>query len=414
MSASAVAVALALVLTGCMSPGGEPAAPSSGTALSGTIRVAAAGGEGEIKAVQRVAAAFTAGHTGTKVELDTVAEAGELISKLTTEFVAGDQPDVFVLNYRRLGGFAAKGVIEPVPSAASDGLYPKPLEAFTFDGQLLCRPSNASSMVVYINTTLFDRAGVPLPIKDWTWDDLLSTATALKAKGIPAIGFETLLIRLAPFVWSNGGEVVDDLDAPTMVDLSSPEARAAMAFMLDLQKQGLSATDRAAQDPEEAFAAGRTAMHLDSRRAVPGFRKTAGLSFDVAQVPTKKTATSVLHSDGYCVTKGSKNKALAQAFADFAVNGEGATLLAEAGRTVPVRKAVAESAAFLAPDKAPKSSRVFLDQLELARPLPHSATWNEAEGATDEILTQLFAGKTTLDKAILDIAAETKRKLVAS
>jgi multiple sugar transport system substrate-binding protein len=404
---------MGLLATSCAEESGEKKSGSSASPskLAGTITIAAAGGEGEIKALQEVADAFEAANPGTTVTLDAVAEAGELISKLTTAFVANSAPDVFLMNYRRLGGFAAKDVIEPVPDGATDDLYEKPLTAFTFDGKLLCRPSNASSMVVYLNTALFSKAGVTPPAAGWTWDEMLATARALKAKGVSAIGFETALIRLAPFVWSNGGEFVDSIDKPTAVDLSSTEAKEAIQFLLDLQKQGMSATDRAAQDPEEAFTAGKVAMFLDSRRAVPGFRKTEGLAFDVAPVPTRKTSTTVLHSDGYCVTKASKNKELAQAFSAYAVSGPGANILAKSGRTVPAMKSVAASADFLAPDKAPKRSQVFLDQLENAKPLPHSPTWNEAEGATEEILVQLFAGKTTLEKAIAAIREATAVEL---
>lgn len=390
-------------------PRTSPSEPA--TKLSGSITIAAAGGDGEIKALQAVADAFEAANPGTTVTLDTVAEAGELIAKLTTAFVANSAPDMFLMNYRRLGGFAAKGVIVPVPAGATAGLFEKPLTAFTFGGTLLCRPSNASSMVVYVNPTLFAKAGVKPPAGDWTWEEMLTTAQALKAKGIKAIGFEAALIRLAPFVWSNGGDFVDSIDKPTAVDLSSAEATEAIAFLLNLQKEGMSATDRAAQDPEEAFSAGKVAMYLDSRRAVPGLRKTDGLTFDVAPVPTKKSATTVLHSDGYCVSRSSKNKALAEAFSQYAVSGPGANVLARSGRTVPAMRSVAASPDFLAPDKAPKRSQVFLDQLAKARPLPHSPTWNDAEGAADEILAQLFAGRTTLDKAIVDIREATKVEL---
>jgi len=400
-------LSLALLTAACGGDGDEPTAQPSGTP-TGRITVAAAGGEGEIKALEDVVAAFEEAYPGTTVTLDAVASAGDLVAKLTTSFAARSAPDVFVLNYRRLGGFAAKGVIEPVPPASTEGLFQQPLEAFTFDGRLLCRPSNASSMVVYLNTALFAEAGVPLPKRTWTWDDLRTTADALKAKGIPSIGFDTALVRLAPFVWSNGGEIVDAADAPTTVDLSSPEAREALQLLLDLQQTGLNATDRAAQDPEEAFSAGKVAMLLESRRAVPGLRKTEGLQFDVAPVPAAKTSVSVLHSDGYCVTKASRNRVLADAFAQFATAGEGARVLARSGRSVPMAVSVAESVDFLAPDKLPRGSKVFLDQAVSARPLPHVPTWNEAEAVTDDLLAQLFAGKTTLDKAIADIAAQTR------
>lgn len=401
---------IAMIAAGC-SASDEPRPGTSNGRLAGSIRVAAAGGDGEIRALKDVADAFMAANPGTTIELDTVAAAGELIGKLTAAFLAGNAPDVFVLNYRRLGGFAAKGVIDPVDGVDTSVLYPKLLGAFTFDGMLLCLPSNAASMVVYLNTALFSRAGVPLPKAAWTWEDMLTTARALRAKGVSAIGFETALIRLAPFVWSNGGEIVDNQDRPTVVDLSSSAAREAIRYLLDLQATGQSATDRAAQEPEEAFGAGRIAMFLDSRRAVPGFRKTEGLAFDVAPVPARKSAVSVLHSDGYCVTKDSKNRALARAFSAYAVTGAGARILAETGRTVPALRSLAGSASFLAPDKEPKSSKVFLDQLDAVRALPHSPTWNEAEEGVEEVLAQLFAGRMTIDRAIGEISTITRREL---
>ncbi len=403
-------VAAVILLAACSEGASQPDTASEGP-LSGSITVAAAGGEGEVKALQAVADAFEAKHPGTSVNLDTVAGAGDLIAKLTAAFVGDAVPDVFLLNYRRLGGFAEKDVIEPVSDVDTSGLFEKSLAGFTFDGRLLCLPSNASSMVVYTNTALFQKAGVDLPKPGWTWDDMLNAARALKAKDVSAIGFETALIRLAPFVWSNGGEIVDDQEKPTVVDLSSKQARQAIQFLLDLQKTGQSATDRAAQAPEEAFTAGKVAMLLDSRRAVPGLRGTDGLAFDVAAVPAKDSAVSVLHSDGYCVTRKAGNKPLARAFAEFAVTGDGAKVLAEAGRTVPVLRSLASSPSFLAPDQDPKSSQVFLDQLENIRAVPHSPTWNEAEEVVEEVLTQLFAGKLSLDKAIEEIATGTKREL---
>lgn len=399
-----VVVAIVLSLSGCS--GTAPKQPAGGS-----IRVAAAGGEGEIKAVEALADAFEAANAGTTVQMETVASASELIGKLTTQFLAGNPPDVFVMNYRRLGGFAARDVLEPVTATDTSALYPQTLSAFTFDGKLLCLPSNASSMVVYLNTALFASAGIALPKPGWTWDDMVTTARAFRGKSIKAIGFETSLIRLAPFVWSNGGEIVDAHDDPSVVDLSSPAAREAISFMLELQRSGMNATDRAAQDPEEAFTAGRVAMLLESRRAVPGFRNTTGLSFDVAPVPTKKTASSVLHSDGYCVTKASRNKALARAFAAFAVTGDGARILAERGRTVPALRSLAGSDAFLDPAREPKSSKVFTDQVANVRPMPHSPTWNEVEEAVEEILAQLFTGRLSIDEAIEEIATRTRREL---
>ncbi len=395
--------ALALFGTAACSSGVKKSDSQSG----GSITVQLSGGDSEIAAAQELVSAFEASHPGTSVTLVPVASQGDHIAKLATSFAAGNPPDVFLINYRRLGSFARPEVIDAVDVSAAKGLYPSTVSAFTRDGQLQCLPQNASSMVIYFNTALFAKTGVALPEPGWTWDDMLATARALQAKGVEAVGFETELIRLAPFVWSNGGEIVDDQAEPAKVTLDSPKAREAVQFLLDLQRTGLDATQRAAQEPEEAFIAGRTAMLLESRRVVPSLRKTDGLDFDVVGVPKKETATSVLHSDGYCVAAKSRNRALGRAFAEYAVSDEGATVLARTGRTVPSRQSLAESPVFLDPAAAPKSGQVYLDALPTVRAMPGAAGWNEAEETASEILTQLFAGKLSLDAAVERIGRDT-------
>lgn len=387
-------------------PTGDPAGPQRGA-----ITVQLSGGEGEIKAAEELVRAFETAHPGTDVTMVPVASPGEHVAKLATSFAAGKPPDVFLINYRRFGAFARPEVIDAARPGAAKGLYPATVEAFTKGGRLLCLPQNASSLVVYVNPTLFARAGVALPKPGWTWDDMLATARALAAKRIEAVGFETSLIRLAPFAWSNDGEIVDDAENPTAVTLDSPQTRAALAFLLELQKTGLDATERAGTEPEAAFAAGDLAMFLDSRRAVPGFRKTDGLDFDVVGLPKKKSAVSVLHSDGYCVAKKSRNRALAHAFAEYAVSPEGATVLAKTGRTVPSVRSIAESPVFLDSAADPASSQVFLDAIPTLRPMPSSPGWHEAEEVAGEILTQLFAGRLSVDEAVSRIAEDTRTVL---
>jgi multiple sugar transport system substrate-binding protein len=422
---AALAVALASLLAACSDGTGKtPSASGSGTpsaavslssfpALTGTIRVQAAGGEGELNALRDMIAAFEAAYAGAKVEFTGLAEQGEHISKLGTSFAGGNPPDVFLLNYRRFGRFAAQGVIDP-PTASTDGFYPQPLEAFTVDGRLLCLPQNISSTVVYYNKALFTQAGVAVPKAGWTLADLKSTAAALAAKKVKTIGFETGFRSVPPFVWALGGDVVDDLAKPTRITLDTPPGREALAYLKGLlDAGGVNATDAAAASAEVRFAQGTLAMFLDSRRAVPAFRKATGLDFDVAPLPKGTTSATLLASDAYCVAKASKNAALAHAFAEFAVGPHGGGVLAESGRTVPSLRSLAESAAFLAPGKKPASSQVWLDVADDVRRLPNVAQWNEAEGTASDALEQYFAGKASLDATVRLIDRESRRILAA-
>jgi multiple sugar transport system substrate-binding protein len=81
-------------------------------------------------------------------------------------------------------------------------------------------------------------------------------------------------------------------------------------------------------------------------------------------------------------------------FVEFANSPEGQEIVARTGRTVPSLKAVAESDAFLDPRARPRSSRVFLDQIETIRRVPTISTWPEIEDAAEGILENgLYLGQ---------------------
>jgi multiple sugar transport system substrate-binding protein len=411
-----LALSLTTLLTACsdgaQGPGSGSPSASGSAALTGTIRVQAAGGEGEMNALREMIAAFEKAHPGSKVEFTALAEQGEHIAKLGTAFAGGNPPDVFLLNYRRFGRFAEQGVIDParLPGQPAD-YYEQALEAFTMDGQLLCLPQNLSSSVVYYNPKLF--GDVPLPKAGWTTQDLMETVTKLDGKAPKTIGFETGMRTVAPFVWLHGGDVVDDLAKPTKITLDTPQGREALQYLKSLLAAGgVNATDAAAAPAEDRFAQGELAMLVDSRRAVPAMRK-AGIEFDVAPLPKGAAEATLLASDAYCVAKKAKNAALAHAFAQYAVGEEGGTVLAESGRTVPSLKKLAESDAFLAPGKAPESSRVWLDVAPSVRRLPNVAAWNEAETTASDALEQFFADKASIDETVRLIEKESQRLLAA-
>ncbi len=48
------------------------------------------------------------------------------------------------------------------------------------------------------------------------------------------MGIDPQLIRLAPFIWQNGGDIVDNLDHPTRFTLDTPEAKEAFQWFVDL------------------------------------------------------------------------------------------------------------------------------------------------------------------------------------
>jgi multiple sugar transport system substrate-binding protein len=262
-----------------------------------------------------------------------------------------------------------------------------------------------SSLVVYWNRGLFEKAGVPAPKDGWRWAEFVATARALTTGGVKGVGIDASIVRTAPFIWGNGGTIVDDDAAPTRTTLHEPDARAALGAVVDLIGAGATPSKEqlAAQGVEEQFMTGKLAMFLSSRVEVPALREQRGLDFDVAALPVMGTPASVLHSDAYCVASESENRAAAAKFVAFAVGRQGQTITALGGRTVPSLRSVATSPAFLTPGRAPASSQVFLDAIPVLRHTPVTPSWPEVEDVVGTQLQRAFEDGVPLDEVLAEI-----------
>ena len=325
--------------------------------------------------------------------------------------------DVFLLNYRRFAGYAGKGLLEPLDDyvAASsvihlDDFYPEALRSFYWKGQLLAIPQNLSSLVVYYNKNLFDEAGIPYPKDDWTWDQFIETGRALtkdtNGDGTPdqyGLGTEAIFFRVAPFIWQNGGEIFDNPETPTALTLNNPKTREAIEWFMDFSRKHKIVPDMYAEKAEPSvsrFLRGLMGMYFDSRRGVPVYRTLRSFDWDVAPLPRGKMPAGILHSDGYFMAKASRNKPAAWAFIEFANSSEGQTLMATTGRTVPSRKVVANSPAFLDSTRKPVHSQVFLDVIPSIRAVPLMENWPDIESQVGEEVERCYHGLTTVDEAI--------------
>jgi multiple sugar transport system substrate-binding protein len=401
-----------------------------------TIRFAFWGDPAEQAAYEQVIAGFEAGHPDIQVEIDYTPGQSDYYRKMTTDFAAGQPPDLFLINYRNVGPYIASGSLEPAETylANSDELTaedyaPVSMAAFQSGGQQICMPQNVSSLVVYYNEDLFAANGVPLPQAGWTWDEFTAAAQALTqdtdgdgVTDIYGVAVEPVMYRMVPFVWSAGGEVVDDLDNPTTLTLDSPEALDGLNKIVSLGVNGLnvvpSAEEVAAEEDQDRFMRGGAAMFLQSRRPVPTLREIEGFTWDVAPLPIINEAATVLHSDAFCMASAAEDKEAVWEFVEYAAGEEGQLVLAETGRIVPVLNSVAESDVFLsgapiadgeapAAGLPPASSRVFIDNIPAIHRLPTISTWTEVEDAFNAEFDQAFYEPIDIPAAVQTVTENT-------
>ena len=412
MTARGRTVAMALLAVAVLAAacgGDDPGAPG------GTIEVVLFGGPAEIAGYNRLVASFQSANPDVEVSLSPVARQDDLLARLTTSFAGGEPPDVFLINYLKYGQFAAQGVLEPVQPLLDgsavisvDEFAEPPLEAFRFDGEnLTCMPQNISSLEVYLNADLLAAAGAAAPQPGWTWDAFLATAEAVTdpASGTYGVGVEASLQRLAPFVWSAGGDMVDDPAAPATLTIAEGPAGEALDRFLDLQLvHGVAPPDVEEQglDAASRFIDGRLGLYLDSRVSVPTLRESiSDFTWDVAPLPVAPggAPATILHGDAYCISTAADVEA-AWRFVEHAMTSEGQTILAESGRTVPSRLDVAASPAFLEPEEPPASAHVFTDVIPTIRALPHTATWSQMQNEVDDLFADVFYGRVDREEGV--------------
>ncbi len=412
---TALLVAAAAGLSACS--GSD--ARSDGSEKSGadvSLRLQVSGEPEETAVYKAMATAYKNEHPGARVDVIEVPEKSDHLARLSTSFAAGDPPDVFLVNFREYAQFVARGAIEPAGPLLEDrGLdvgdyFPQPIDAFTYGGDLQCMPQNISSLVVYYNTALFAERGVDPPAPGWSFEDFTATARALTdpEAGTRGVGFSADLIRIAPFIWSAGGEIVDDTEKPTAFTLDTPQARAGIEAVVGLARAGLVPTEEelAAQNLQTRFVTGKLGMLLSSRREVPALREVDGLEWDVASLPVIGEPASMLHSDAYCISAGGDNVEAAADLVAFAVGQQGQTIAALSGRTVPSLRKVADSPAFLDPSRDPASSQVFLDAIPVIRQTPVTPSWPEIEDIAEEQLTRAFYDGGDVGKYLDEIARQ--------
>lgn len=149
---------------------------------------------------------------------------GGYSDKINASVMAGGLPDVLTVDGPNVAAYAANGIIRPLAELTEEerSIYlASILEQGTYDGKLYALGVMESSVGLYYNKDILEKAGIKVPDPDhpWTWSEFMDILEKLKPvtdelKGYPLdmtfpVG-EASIYYYAPFVWSNGGDLVSE------------------------------------------------------------------------------------------------------------------------------------------------------------------------------------------------------------
>jgi multiple sugar transport system substrate-binding protein len=383
-------------------PNPSPSDPST-PASPVTISLGVYGPEPLLDAYHDLAEQFSDENPSVTVDLSTHDEAESLLA----EIEQGEAPDMFLMAQRHVPGLVEEERVQPVDALLEarqvdfgDGYQRGGLTAFASDAALQCMPHDVSPVVVYYNKELVDLARLgteeeepPNALDGWTWEMFDQAARQAAGGSVHGVHIDPSLEALAPFIWSAGGEVVDDVHAPTTLTLSSGEARDALEQVLALVRDPRvtpTPEDLEERDAVERFVGGELGMILGSRALTPELRAADDLDFDVMPIPRISRLRTIADMNGYCISSDTEQVETAADLLAFAVSSEGAALTARTGYVVPSNLDVAHSSDFDDATQEPESSFIFHEGVRRAQNLPFVGTWPEVSASVEPDLIEMF------------------------
>lgn len=352
----AAACALALGATACGSP--DPAADGDAKDVASALE---AGGKVTVWAweptLKKVAADFEKKYPKVDVELVNAGTGDKQYTALQNAVAAGSgAPDVAQVEYYALGQFAIGASLEDLTrygaSAHDKAFTTGPWSAVRQDKAIFALPMDSGPMALFYNKKVFDRHGVAVPT---TWDEYVEAARALH-KADPKLfitndtgdaGATTSLI------WQAGGRPYTVEGTRIGIDFGDAGSQKYAGTWQKLLDERLLAPVSSWSDEWYKGLSDGSIATLSIGAWMPanfssGAPAAAG-DWRVAPLPQwTKGAKAGAENGGssLAMPKGSKNKALAYAFIEYATTGEGATSRVSEG-AFPATRADLESKAFL-------------------------------------------------------------------
>jgi multiple sugar transport system substrate-binding protein len=297
------AAASALLLTACgnaqtAAPVAEPAPIEQCNPNGVTISVAFRS-QGEQAALLAKSAA-EAEYPGLTVQLDqsTATNYDELTQQVVADLAVGKERDVVMVGMNQVRFFVDKYQPFPIHTEALKPSYDKRfLEVGAVDGKPYVAPFQVSLPVLYVNTDLATKAGVPALPK--TTSELLDAARKVKATGASPVALprDQIADWVAQAYIQSAGATFVNPDGTAGFD--NALGRKGLSIYSDLAAQQLM-DPVAYEDAEKTFTQGKLAYLVSSPAYAAKIQKTVGGAFGwtISDMPVPDGGRPVLPAGG--------------------------------------------------------------------------------------------------------------------
>lgn len=266
---------------------------------------------------------------------------------MQTRVTANNYPDVVFAPIAIVPSYAAAGVLADLTPHLPADFFKNFSEIRTSNvrqgNAIVGAPIADSIRAVIYNKTAFDKAGIKAPGLDeqpWTWDQLVAAAKTLQEKKAVRYGLmfeKPSFDGWLPFLFQNGGTLIDDKGQPT---INNPAGVEAIDWTVKLHKDGIAAPGiiEGTDDPLRLFVSGQVGMWLSSGtwNISALEQQVKGFEYSVTYMPQQAKNTTIVGGNDVIAFKG-ENVAEAAKFIQFAVSPDIISIFTNSTASFPPR-----------------------------------------------------------------------------
>ncbi len=303
---ASVALTLVLVLAMPLFAGGRQEADDAVTTVRFVNFSAAGGNEDSLREIRD---SFQEENPDIRVEIETIG-FDDYFTQLQTRIAGGRAPDAFELNFENFAAYAGRGLLRDLTSHLNatdvdlEDLNPEAVRAFSMEGRQYGLPASFSTVLLFYNKDLFDRAGVAYPTDQWTWDDAHTAAERIRALDEEIYGlFQPVhFYEFFKVVRQYNGALLSDDGSRFTVD--RPEnVRALETMVARIHDTNIMPSDRqmSGMGDWDLFTSGRLGMLVTGIWAFPEFTQSADFAWDVVVEPEADARATHFFANGVSV-----------------------------------------------------------------------------------------------------------------
>lgn len=357
--------------------------------------------------------AFHEEYPNITVEIETIGY-DDYFTQMQTRVAGGTAPDCFELNIENFAAYANKGVLADLTGMDVSGYDATALQAFQVDGKQYGVPGNFSNVVLIYNKDLFDQAGLEYPTNDWTWDDALAAAEAIRALDENTFGIYQPLTfnEFFKVAAQYGGSILNE-DKTAFTINSEANVKAAEMMINKVTETNVQPSDEqmGGMGDWDWFQSGRLGMIPTGIWAFSTFAEGCDFAWDICVEPGAEQKATHFFSNALVVNAKSELKEAAACWINWLASSDtAAQMRIDAGWDLPAisNEEVLSGYLEITP---PENRQAVFDSLEYLEVAPIIEDYAMMSDIITEKLSLAVSGKLTVQEALDEAQSECEAQI---